>query len=208
MHIAIIDYGTGNLRSVEKALQTLGFSAVLTRDKSEIRASGGIILPGVGAFDAAITDLRKNGLENIIEESIGLNKPFLGICLGYQMLFSESEEGKLKGLGLLKGKVKKFNFAGTAFSSLSVPHMGWNRLFIKHESPLFSGIPSGSMVYFAHSFYPEPNDALVVTTVTDYGIEFASGITKGNVFGIQFHPEKSGEVGLSILKNFGGLCSR
>ncbi len=206
MYIAIVDYGAGNLRSVQKALQVLGFDAVLTKDKSEIRRANGVILPGVGAFDSAITELRKDKLESIIEEVIGVGKPFMGICLGYQMLFEESEEGKLKGLSLLQGKVKKFNFSNIPSSSLSIPHMGWNRLVIKHPSPVFIGIESGSMVYFAHSFYPDPKDNMIVSTTTDYGIEFASSVSKGNVFGIQFHPEKSGEIGLKILKNFGEIC--
>jgi len=206
MFIAIIDYGAGNLRSVQKALEKLGFKAVLTKDKNEIRASSGIILPGVGSFDSAILELRKNNLETSIEESIALNKPFLGICLGYQMLFDESEEGKQKGLGIIKGRVKKFSFDKTPFENLAIPHMGWNRLIIRHPSGVFNGIVSGSMVYFAHSYYPEPDDKMVVSTDTDYGIEFASSISKRNIYGIQFHPEKSGEVGLKILKNFGELC--
>lgn len=208
MSIAIIDYGAGNLRSVEKALQLLGFPAILTKDRAEILSAKGIILPGVGAFDAAITELRKNSLETVIEEVIALNKPFLGICLGYQLLFDESEEGKLKGFGLIPGKVKKFNFKNTPFSALSVPHMGWNSLILHHQSPLFNGISAGAMVYFAHSYYPDPKDRMVVSSTTDYGIEFVSSVTKGNIFGIQFHPEKSGEVGLKILKNFGGVCSK
>ncbi len=206
MYIAIIDYGAGNLRSVQKALQMLGFQSVLTKDKSEIRKSSGVILPGVGAFDSAVSELRKENLESVIEELIGLSRPFLGICLGYQLLFESSEEGKLSGLALFSGTVKKFNFKGTSFSSLSVPHMGWDRLLIKHKSPIFDGIASGSMVYFAHSFYPEPKDQMIISTTTDYGIEFASSVSKENIFGIQFHPEKSGEVGLKILRNFGEIC--
>lgn len=208
MYIAIIDYGAGNLRSVQKALQVLGFHAILTKDKSEIKAASGIILPGVGAFDAAISELRKSTFESAIDEVIARNIPFLGICLGYQMLFESSEEGKLKGFSIFKGPVKKFNFKKTPNESLAIPHMGWNRLLIKHKSPLFSGIESGSMVYFAHSYYPDPEDKMIVSTNTDYGIEFASSISSGNIFGIQFHPEKSGEVGLKILRNFGELCSK
>lgn len=206
MSIAIIDYGAGNLRSVEKAIQSLGYKAVLTKDKSRIRSAKGVILPGVGAFDSAISELRKENLETVIGEVIGLGKPLLGICLGYQMLFEGSEEGKLKGFSIFSGNVKKFNFKGSAFGSLSIPHMGWNSLIIKHGSPIFDGIVSGSMVYFAHSFYPDPKDSMIVSTTTDYGIEFASSVTKNNVFGIQFHPEKSGDVGLKILRNFGEIC--
>lgn len=200
--ITIIDYGAGNLRSVQKALESLGIKAFITRDREEIRDSKAIILPGVGSFDAAVSELRGAGLEGIIEEVIALKKPFLGICLGYQLLFQISEEGKEKGFGILEGNVKRFNFSGTSFSSYQVPHMGWNRLLIKHKNPLTNGIPDGSMVYFAHSYYPEPKEKEIIAAETDYGINFASSIAKDNLFGIQFHPEKSGEIGLIILKNF------
>ncbi len=208
MSIAIVDYGSGNLRSVEKALQALGFSAEITKDKATIRGSKGIVLPGVGSFDAALNDLREFGLEAVIEEGIATGKPFLGICLGMQHLFESSQEGKQRGLGIFKGEVKKFNFSGTPWSSLSVPHMGWNRLLFKHKAPLFEGIKEGSMVYFAHSYYAVPEDEMLVATTTDYGTEFVSSVWKENLFGIQFHPEKSGEVGLRILSNFGKLCSK
>ncbi|MBI5700567.1 imidazole glycerol phosphate synthase subunit HisH [Candidatus Saganbacteria bacterium] len=208
MPIAIINYGAGNLRSVEKAFEKLGFHAEITKDNTAIKNADGIVLPGVGAFDAAMSELRKENLEKVIFEVIGLGKPFLGICLGYQMLFDSSEEGNLKGFGILKGQVKRFDFNNSSFVNLSVPHMGWNRLLLKHRSPIFSGIISGSMVYFAHSFYPVPVDDMIISSSTDYGIEFASSVSKGNIFGIQFHPEKSGEVGLKILKNFGALCSK
>lgn len=206
MSIAIIDYGSGNLRSVEKAFEILGFSAEITKDKSVIRGAKGVVLPGVGSFDSAIKELRSLGLETIIEESIAFNKPFLGICLGMQHLFESSEEGKEKGLSILKGKVKKFDFTGTPWAELSVPHMGWNRLLIKHPSPIFAGIEDGEMMYFAHSYYVEPIDERVIASATDYGIEYTSSVWKENLFGIQFHPEKSGSAGLKILKNFGGLC--
>jgi len=204
--IAIIDYGSGNLRSVQKAFQKLGFSAEITKDKTTIRNAKGVVLPGVGSFDAALNELRQAGLEVAIEEAIALNKPFLGICLGLQHLFESSEEGKQKGLGILKGEVKKFNFAGTPYSNQSIPHMGWNRLLIKHKTPLLEGINDGDMVYFAHSYHVVPQDEMVVATKTDYGIEFVSAVAKDNLFGIQFHPEKSGSVGLRIIKNFGKLC--
>lgn len=206
MSIAIIDYGSGNLRSVQKAFLKLGFPAEITKDKTTIRNAHGVVLPGVGSFDAALKELRQAGLEVAIEEAIALNKPFLGICLGLQHLFESSEEGKQRGLGILKGEVKKFNFSGTPYSSQSIPHMGWNRLLIKHKTPLLEGINDGDMVYFAHSYYVAPQDEMVVATRTDYGIEFVSSIAKNNLFGIQFHPEKSGEVGLRIVKNFGALC--
>jgi glutamine amidotransferase len=199
--IVIIDYGTGNLRSVEKALQALGIPSVITRSKTEIKNASGIILPGVGAFDPAINELRKVGLEDVILEEIALKKPFLGICLGMQLLFSKSSEGEQSGLNVLKGTAKKF-----PASSLSVPHMGWNRLIIKRPSPILDGIESGAMMYFAHSYYVAPDEESIVSAETDYGINFASVISKDNLFGIQFHPEKSSEAGLKLLKNFGKLC--
>ena len=206
MSIAIIDYGSGNLRSVQKAFEKFGFPAEITKDKTVIRSAKGVILPGVGSFDSALTELRQFGLEAAIEEAIALNKPFLGICLGLQHLFEASEEGQQNGLGILKGEVKRFNFSGTPWSEQSVPHMGWNRLLFKHKAPIFEGIEAGSMVYFAHSYHVAPQDEMVVATRTDYGIEFVSAVWKDNLFGIQFHPEKSGEVGLKIIKNFGELC--
>ncbi len=202
MSIAIIDYGAGNLRSVQKAIEKLGFTAEITRDKKAIKGAKGIILPGVGSFDAAIKELRQFGLEAAIEEAIALGKPFLGICLGLQHLFENSEEGKENGLGILKGKVVKFK----PQQNQSVPHMGWNRLLPKGFCPLFKGIEPGSMVYFAHSYYVVPDNQEIVASTTDYGAEFVSSVCKNNLFGIQFHPEKSGEVGLKILKNFGDLC--
>ena len=206
MSIAIIDYGSGNLRSVQKAFQKLGFVAEITKDKAAIRGAKGVVLPGVGSFDAAIKELRDLGLEVAIEEAIALRKPFLGICLGLQHLFESSEEGKQRGLGILRGEVKRFNFSGTPWDNQSIPHMGWNRLLFKHKAPIFEGIEEGSMMYFAHSYYVAPKNEMIVATKTDYGIEFVSSIWKDNLFGIQFHPEKSGEVGLKILENFGKLC--
>lgn len=206
MSIAIVDYGAGNLRSVQKAFQKVGVSAEITKDKNTIRGAKGVVLPGVGSFDAALSELRQLGLEVVIEEAIALGKPFLGICLGLQHLFGSSEEGKLKGLSILAGDVKKFNFSGTPWSNLSVPHMGWNRLLFKHRPPIFEGIEEGAMMYFAHSYFVVPEDEGVIATRTDYGIEFTSSIWKNNIFGIQFHPEKSGDKGLLILKNFGRMC--
>ena len=203
---AIIDYGAGNLRSVQKAFQQVGIDAEITKDKNTINAAKGVVLPGVGSFDAAINELRQLSLEGVIEAAIGLGKPFLGICLGLQHLFESSEEGKQRGLAILPGKVKKFNFKNTPWSNLSIPHMGWNRLLVKHRSPILEGIEDGTMMYFAHSYFVAPEDEKLVASKTDYGIEFCSSIWKENVFGIQFHPEKSGERGLEILKNFGRLC--
>lgn len=206
MSIAIIDYGAGNLRSVQKAFQKVGADAEITKDKSSIRGAKGVVLPGVGSFDSAINELRALSLEGVIEEAIALGKPFLGICLGMQHLFERSEEGKEKGLALLPGTVKRFNFAGTPWASQSIPHMGWNRLLFKHRAPIFEGLADGAMMYFAHSYYPVPGDEMLVATRTDYGIEFTSSVWKDNIFGIQFHPEKSGETGLRVLKNFSRLC--
>jgi imidazole glycerol-phosphate synthase subunit HisH len=203
--LAIVDYGAGNLRSVQKAFQHVGVPAEITRDKAAIRGAKGVVLPGVGSFDPAIGELRAYGLETVIEEAIALGKPFLGICLGMQHLFESSEEGKQKGLALLPGQVKKFNFAGTPWSNQSIPHMGWNRLLFKHKAPIFDGIEEGAMMYFAHSYHAVTPDEMLVATRTDYGVEFVSSVWKGNLFGLQFHPEKSGEKGLLILKNFGRL---
>jgi len=206
MTIAIIDYGAGNLRSVQKAFQAVGAAAEITRDKGAIRGARGVVLPGVGSFDSAISELRTQALEGVIEEAIALGKPFLGICLGMQHLFDASEEGTQKGLGLFKGEVKRFNFAGTPWSGQSVPHMGWNRLLIKRHAPIFDGIADGAMMYFAHSYHVVPADEMLVATRTDYGVEFVSAIWKENVFGLQFHPEKSGAAGLQILRNYSKLC--
>jgi glutamine amidotransferase len=206
MSIAIIDYGAGNLRSVEKAFQKVGVDAEITKDKNTIRGAKGIVFPGVGSFDSAISELRTQSLEGVVEEAIALGKPFLGICLGMQHLFESSEEGKAKGLAILPGSVKKFAFAGSPWASLSIPHMGWNRLLFKHKAPIFEGIEEGTMFYFAHSYYAVPKDEMIVATRTDYGIEFVSAVWKDNIYGIQFHPEKSGEAGLKLLKNFGNLC--
>ena len=199
--IVIIDVGIGNLRSVHKALQTLGFASTITKSKTEVKSSSGIILPGVGAFDAGAQELRKMNLESTLLEEIARKKPFLGICVGMQVLFSSSEEGKLNGLSLLKGTCKRF-----PKSELSVPHMGWNRLIVKKESKLLEGISTGTMMYFAHSFFPVPEDRSIVIAETDYGVNFVSAVSKDNIHAVQFHPEKSGEMGLKLLKNFGKLC--
>jgi len=203
--ITIIDYGMGNLRSVEKALKKLGHSAIITKDKNVIKSSKGVILPGVGAFDAAIDELRSTNLEGTIMEEIAIGKPFLGICLGLQLLFNESEEGSLKGLGIIPGKVKKFNFKGYP-AKLWVPQMGWNSIKIKKQAPYYENIENGSMMYFVHSYYAVPEDASVIATTTEYGIDFCSSIVKDNIFGVQFHIEKSGDTGLKVLSNFAKLC--
>jgi len=204
MPIAIIDYGAGNLRSVQKALEKLGFRSTITKDKDLIEASSAIILPGVGAFDPAIKELKGSGLIDLLKSQITKGKPFLGLCLGMQILFEESEEGKEKGLGLIKGKVKKFSLKKE--SGLKVPHMGWNNISIKKtDSPIMRNIRDNSKVYFVHSYYCETNDAGDILTTTDYGGDFVSSVGRKNIFALQFHPEKSGDIGLEILKDFGEL---
>jgi glutamine amidotransferase len=198
--IAIIDYGMGNLRSVQKGLERVGFDAVVTRDLGQIESARGVVLPGVGAFSACMENLGKFGLVEVIRETVRKQKPFLGICLGFQLLFSESEEfGKQKGLDLFPGRVIGFH----ADQNLKVPHMGWNRIEKKKDSPFLEGIASGAYVYFVHSFYVVPEDGSVTATTTDYGNSFVSSIATERLFACQFHPEKSQELGLRILANFG-----
>ena len=198
--IAIIDYGMGNLRSVQKGLEGVGFEAIVTRDVSQILSARGVVLPGVGAFSACMENLGKFGLTEPIRQIVRNKKPFLGICLGFQLLFSESEEfGKQKGLDLFAGKVVGFH----ADENLKVPHMGWNRIEKKTDSPFLEGISNGDYVYFVHSFYVVPDDRSIVATTTDYGDSFVSSIATDRLFACQFHPEKSQELGLRILANFG-----
>jgi len=204
--IVIIDYGMGNLRSVEKALIKLGHQAIVTKDKNAIKSASGVVLPGVGAFDAAISELRDSNLEGAIIEEIAMGKPFLGICLGLQLLFNESEEGSLKGFGILPGKVKRFNFKPPLSARLKVPQMGWNSIKIKKQAPYYEGVENGSMMYFVHSYFAVPDDESITATTTEYGTDFCSSIAKDNIFGVQFHIEKSGDVGLKVLDNFARQC--
>jgi glutamine amidotransferase len=198
--IAIIDYGMGNLRSVQKGFEHVGFQADVTRDVAKITSAHGVVLPGVGAFQACMENLGRFGLIQPIREVVSQKKPFLGICLGFQLLFSESEEfGKQKGLDLFPGKVVGFH----ANNGLKVPHMGWNGIEKKKASPFLEGIGSGDYVYFVHSFYVVPDDPSVIATTTDYGSAFVSSIATDHLFACQFHPEKSQEIGLRILANFG-----
>jgi imidazole glycerol-phosphate synthase subunit HisH len=198
--IAIIDYGMGNLRSVQKGLERTGYEAVVTRDVGRIQSARGVVLPGVGAFSACMENLDKFGLIEPICETVRRKKPFLGICLGFQLLFSESAEfGLQKGLDLFSGKVVGF----CAGEKLKVPHMGWNRIEKKTESPFLEGLSTGDYVYFVHSFYVVPDDSSIVATTTDYGESFVSSIATDTLFACQFHPEKSQELGLRILANFG-----
>jgi glutamine amidotransferase len=198
--IAVIDYGMGNLRSVQKGLERTGCEAIVTRDLAKIESARGVVLPGVGAFSACMENLGKFGLIEPIREIVRRKKPFLGICLGFQLLFSESEEfGRQKGLDLFPGKVVGFH----AGENLKVPHMGWNRIEKKKESPFLDGLSSGDYVYFVHSFYVVPEDSSIVATTTEYGQPFVSSIATEAIFACQFHPEKSQELGLRILANFG-----
>lgn len=207
--IAIIDYGMGNLRSVSKALEYLGYQTVVTREKQAIYSAEKVILPGVGAFGAAMDNLRKFDLVDVIKDIAKSGKPFLGICLGMQLLLETSEEqGLHQGLGLISGRVLKFfqeADINEETSKLKIPHMGWNSISIKKTSPLLSGIPNESMVYFVHSYYAVPEED-VTATVTQHGIEYCSTIWKDNIHATQFHPEKSGAVGLKMLQNFAEAC--
>lgn len=198
--IAIIDYGMGNLRSVQKGFEKVGFSAKIVTDPNEIIKASGVVLPGVGAFKDAMENLQASGMVEAIHEVVKKGTPFLGICLGLQLMFSESEEwGLHKGLDLVEGRVRKIP------AGVKIPHMGWNAAEIVNDSPIMAGIDSGSYFYFVHSYYVDPVDPKVTTCQTDYNMKFTSIITKDNLFGIQFHPEKSSSIGLKILKNFGEL---
>jgi glutamine amidotransferase len=200
--IAIIDYGMGNLRSVQKAFAVMGSQALVTRERRVLEDASHLVLPGVGAFGDCMANLERYELIDPIRRGVAQGKPFLGICLGLQLLFTESEEfGRHKGLDLLSGVVKKFPGNG-AMAGLKVPHMGWNDITIQRQAPPLRGLPSGAFFYFVHSYYPVPADPGVVATVTDYGVRFASSVWRDNVFACQFHPEKSQALGLRLLKNF------
>ncbi len=198
--IAIIDYGMGNLRSVQKGLERVGFAAEVTRDPDRITAAVGVVLPGVGAFGACMDNLRGYGLVETVRHVIRRGTPFLGICLGMQLLFDESEEfGPVPGLGIFPGRVVRFPESAT----LKVPHMGWNQIRKYQDVPHLQGIENGAFVYFVHSYYVVPADPSLTATSTEYGFEFASAVARDNVFATQYHPEKSQRVGLKILANFG-----
>lgn len=205
--IAIIDYGMGNLRSVQKGFEKVGFEAVVTADPKVVLAADKVVLPGVGAFRDCMKNLEEGGFIEPILKVIREGRPFLGICLGLQLLFSESEEfGIHKGLGVIPGRVARFPEGMTENGeALKVPHMGWNQILFRSGSPLFTGIEDGTNVYFVHSYYVRPDDPAVIATTTRYGIEFCSSVRKDNIVATQFHPEKSQEKGLRILKNFGEL---
>ena len=197
--IVIIDYGMGNLRNVQKGFEWVGFEAKVTRSKKEIGGASAIVLPGVGAFKDCMENLERYGLIEPLLQSIGKGKPYLGICLGLQILLSESEEfGFQKGLDLVKGKVVKF----VPDPEHKVPHMGWNTVEIEREAPMLQGIESGDFFYFVHSYYVTPDETQWISTFTTYDKRFVSSIWKENIFATQFHPEKSQKKGLKILENF------
>ena len=197
--IAIIDYDAGNIKSVEKAIAFLGEEAVITRDKETILHADKVILPGVGSFGDAMEKLHKYGLVEVIHEVVAQGKPFLGICLGLQLLFESSEETPgVEGLGLLKGKIIRIPNT----DELKVPQIGWNSLQFPREGKLFKNLPQDSYVYFVHSYYLQAQDPDIVVATTEYGVTIHAAVEKDNIFACQFHPEKSSEVGLQIIKNF------
>lgn len=197
--ITVIDYGVGNLRSVTKALEFIGCQVSLTSDPNEVARATKLVLPGVGAFGAGMANLRQLGLVEAIRDAVRKGTPLLGICLGLQLLFDESEEmGRHEGLKLVRGKVVRF----PEQNDIRIPHMGWNSLRIRKTEPLFKSVPDGAMVYFVHSYFPVPNDPSIIAATTEHGIEFVSAIAVDNIFGTQFHPEKSSKIGLQILRNF------
>ncbi|RKY31557.1 MAG: imidazole glycerol phosphate synthase subunit HisH [Candidatus Omnitrophota bacterium] len=210
--IAIIDYGMGNIHSVKKALERFGADTLVTNKPADIGKCHKLVLPGVGAFDDAVRELKRTGLLDELKNHIKNKKPFLGVCLGMQLLFESSQEAKKeKGLAILKGRVVKIK----ATKSAKVPHMGWNQLKqvttsqrhnVISPCPLLKNVPDNSYVYFCHSYYPEPADNSLIAATTNYGLDFAAIVWQDNIYGMQFHPEKSQGIGLKMLENFVGLC--
>ena len=200
--IAIIDYDAGNLRSVEKALISLGEDVVVSREADVLLAADKVILPGVGAFGDAMNKLKEYGLVEVINKIVAKNIPLLGICLGLQLMFEESDEAPgVKGLGLLKGKILRI----PPKEGLKIPHMGWNSIDIKSQARLFKGIKNNSYVYFVHSYYLKADEEDIVAASTEYSVHIHASVESGNIFACQFHPEKSSDIGLKILKNFAEL---
>jgi glutamine amidotransferase len=198
--IAVIDYGVGNLASVKNGFQQVGYPARITNDPAVVRAAHRVVLPGVGAFQDAMANLEQAGMVEVIHETVRAGKPFLGICLGLQLMFEASQEGGLhRGLGIFPGQVKLLP------GRIKVPHMGWNQIEMQRDVPILKGIPDGTNFYFVHSYYVDPARPELTTTLTEHGINFTSTVSRGNVFGVQFHPEKSSALGLRILKNFGEM---
>jgi imidazole glycerol-phosphate synthase subunit HisH len=205
--IALIDYGSGNLRSVQKALLRVGADVRVVQRAAGLADARAAVLPGVGAFDDCLHALERQELLAAIRDFINSGRPFLGICVGYQALFEKSEEfhSSAPGLGLFRGKVVRFS----ATNGLKIPQIGWNQLeVLRPDCPLYAGVPSGSYVYFVHSFFPQPADASIIATRTCYGQTFASSIWRDNVFATQFHPEKSQQVGLRLLQNYATIAKR
>lgn len=204
--IAVADYGLGNLRSVQKAFEHLGFKCLVTNDSEVMNSAKGLVLPGVGAFDLAMKNLKKCNLIDFVKDWIQRDKPFLGICLGFQMLFEYSEEGsgKTEGLGFFEGSVKRF----PKDMDLKVPQIGWNSIDIKKEVPILEGVKNDSHMYFVHSYYVDAKNQGDVLAETKYGIVFDSAVSKSCIFATQFHPEKSGEIGLKIIRNFGNIANK
>ena len=197
--IAIVDYDAGNLKNVEKALQFLGEESIVTRDRQEILNADKVILPGVGAFGIAMENLKKYELDKVIKEVAEKKKPFLGICLGLQLLFEGSEENSgVEGLHILEGEITKI----PEEFGLKIPHIGWNSLELQNNGSLFRDIPQDAFVYFVHSYYLKAKEKEIVKAITKYGVEVHAAVEKDNVFACQFHPEKSSSIGLKILKNF------
>jgi imidazole glycerol-phosphate synthase subunit HisH len=213
--IAVIDYGMGNLRSVQKGLERVGLEARIVSDGQAVADAAGVVLPGVGAFRDCLRNLDRLALVEPIRRAVASGKPFFGICLGLQALFTESEEyGPCPGLDVLHGRVVRFpdrmpDPAATAADAptLKVPHMGWNQVQVRQPHPILQGIEPGAYFYFVHSYYVAPADPALAATVTDYGIEFVSSIARDNLFASQFHPEKSQQLGLKLLKNFGEMVN-
>jgi glutamine amidotransferase len=200
--IVIIDYGMGNLRSVQKAFQKVGYEAEITTSPQRVRDASAVALPGVGAFGEAMSNLERAGMVRVLRQAAA-SKPFLGICLGQQLLFEESEEmGAFEGLGILPGEVVRFN------GPLKVPHIGWNQIHQVQPSPILTGVADGDFAYFVHSYYVAPSDPSIIVATTDYGISFASIVGRDRLFGLQFHPEKSQKVGLTMLASFAALAGK
>jgi glutamine amidotransferase len=203
-HIAIVDYKMGNLRSVQKSFEHAGVEDVVVTDRPAlIEAADGIVLPGVGAFRDAATNLRESGVQDVLRRKIGLGTPFLGICLGMQLLADMGfEDGEYVGLGLVPGTCERLP------GGVKIPHIGWNTVEYPRESPLFEGIPESTAFYFVHSYRLVPRDDAAIIGSTEYGVRFAAAVQVGNVFAVQFHPEKSSSMGLKLLENFGRLASK
>ena len=194
--IVIVDYGAGNLRSVQKAFEHLGHRAVFTSDPGALAEAGAIVFPGQGAAPPAMAALDRDGMADAIRDAVARGKPFFGVCLGLQLLLERSEEGDTECLGIVPGAARRFA------EGLKVPHMGWNAVELRNEHPVFEGIPAGSYFYFVHSYYANPADDEWVAGTTTYGVDFASVVAKDNVVATQFHPEKSGVIGLKLYDNF------